>query len=88
MPIYVEKICDMRTLLKYAAIAYLHKTDMPNCPTSLSSNYTMHHNKEPCLQRFLWPDTLFSNHSVKALEDKSSYMSVHIYITQRNLFTC
>jgi len=27
------KICDVRTLLKYAknaAIAYLHKTDMPN----------------------------------------------------------
>jgi len=28
MPIYAEKICDMRTLLKYGAIAYLHKTDM------------------------------------------------------------
>ena len=38
MPIYAEKICHMRTLLKYAknaatceyaAITYLHKTDMP-----------------------------------------------------------
>ena len=35
MPIYVEKICNMCTLLKYAKnaaiseIAYLHKTDMP-----------------------------------------------------------
>ena len=39
MPIYAEKICSMRTLLKcaknastcdYAAVAYSHKTDMPS----------------------------------------------------------
>ena len=33
MPVYAEKICDMRTLLKYAenaVVTYSHKTDMPN----------------------------------------------------------
>ena len=42
-PIYAEKVCDMCTLLKYvkmqqyakyAAIVYLHKTDMPNSYTA------------------------------------------------------
>ena len=29
MPKYAEKICDMHTLLKYAAIAYSRFSDMP-----------------------------------------------------------
>jgi len=34
MAIYAEKVCSVRTLLKYAthaAVAYSHKTDMLSC---------------------------------------------------------
>jgi len=39
MPIYAEKICDMRTLLKYAknaAIAYSRNTGMPTHGTDVN----------------------------------------------------
>ena len=42
MPIYAEKLCDMRTLLKYAknaAIACSRKTDVPNTVRSILFPY-------------------------------------------------